>query len=82
MQNQKLLRKALESPQNLRFGEAVKLAQAFGFRLVRINGSHHIFSRTGVPMLVNLQAVKGKAKPYQVKQLLELVETFNIPLRD
>jgi hypothetical protein len=33
MQAAKLIEKALSSPQNIRFGEAVKLAEAFGFRL-------------------------------------------------
>ena len=28
--------------------------------------------------LVNLQEVGGKAKPYQVRQLLDLVETYNL----
>ncbi len=82
MQNQKLLEKALNSPQNLRFAEAIKLAQAFGFQLARIRGSHHIFKRPGVPELLNLQNVGGKAKPYQVQQLLELVESYNLDLRN
>jgi hypothetical protein len=32
--------------------------------------------------LVNLQEVHGKAKPYQVKQLLALAERYNLPLRE
>jgi len=32
--------------------------------------------------LVNLQEVGGKAKPYQVKQLMELVERYNLALRE
>jgi hypothetical protein len=42
MQNQKLLEKALTSPQNLRFAEAIKLAEGFGFKVARVRGSHHI----------------------------------------
>jgi predicted RNA binding protein YcfA (HicA-like mRNA interferase family) len=80
MNSQKLLRKALASPQSLRFAEALKLAEAFGFRLDRINGSHHILKRTGIPELVNLQNVGGMAKPYQVRQLLKLVERHNLSL--
>ena len=30
--------------------------------------------------LVNLQKVGGKAKPYQVRQLLDLVERYNLQL--
>jgi len=77
---QKLLQKALSSPANLRFEEVCALARAFGFHLSRVKGSHHIFAHPNVRELVNLQEVKGKAKPYQVKQLLALVEGYNLSL--
>jgi len=76
----KLLQKALSSPANLRFEEACALARAFGFHLSRVKGSHHIFAHPSVRELVNLQEVRGKAKPYQVKQLLALVEGYNLTL--
>ena len=80
MKPRKLLEKALSSPANLRFTEAVALARAFGFHLSRVRGSHHIFANPRVRELVNLQEVGGKAKPYQVKQLLTLVERYNLSL--
>jgi predicted RNA binding protein YcfA (HicA-like mRNA interferase family) len=76
----KLLQKALSSPANLRFDEACGLARAFGFHLSRVRGSHHIFAHQNVRELVNLQEVRGKAKPYQVRQLLALVERYNLSL--
>jgi len=76
----KLLQKALQSAANLRFDEVCALARAFGFRLSRVSGSHHIFVHSEVRELLNLQEVKGKAKPYQVKQLLSLVERYNLIL--
>ncbi len=82
MQNQKLLEKALNSPQHLRFAEVMKLAQGFGFQLARVRGSHHILKRPGIPELLNFQNVGGKAKPYQVRQLLELVELYDLSLGD
>jgi HicA toxin of bacterial toxin-antitoxin, len=78
----KLLQKALASAGNLRFEEACALARAFGFHLSRVKGSHHIFARENVPELLNFQEVKGKAKPYQVRQLLALVERYNLSLED
>ncbi len=78
MNPRKLLNKALASPANLRFKEACDLARAFGFHLSRIIGSHHIFARQSIPELLNLQNVDGKAKPYQVRQLLSLVERYNL----
>ncbi len=80
MKSNKLLRKALSSPANLRFKEACSLAEAFGFHLSRVSGSHHIFACEGIRELVNLQNVGGKAKPYQVKQLLGVVERYNLTL--
>ncbi len=80
MKPRKLLQKALQSLANLRFEEACALARAFGFHLSRVNGSHHIFAHPAVRELVNLQEVGGKAKPYQVKQLLTLVERYNLSL--
>lgn len=80
MKNRKLLAKALRSSKNLRFGEALALAKAFGFRLSRTKGSHHIFVHPRIRELVNLQEVNGKAKPYQVRQLLEIVERYDLEL--
>jgi len=80
MNPRKLLGKALASPANLRFEQACQLARAFGFRLSRVSGSHHIFVHPNVDELLNLQEVRGKAKPYQVKQLLLLAERYNLPL--
>jgi len=82
MNKQKILRKALTAPNNLRFSEMVNLAEAFGFRLSRTSGSHHIFAHPGVRELVNFQEVRGKAKPYQVGQFLQLVEKYNLKLED
>lgn len=80
MKPSKLLQKALSSPANLRFDEACALARAFGFHLSRVSGSHYIFAHPGARELVNLQEVRGKAKPYQVKQLLSLAERYNLSL--
>ncbi len=41
-------------------------------------GSHHIFDHEDLPEIVNLQNAKGKAKPYQVGQFLELIENYNL----
>ena len=62
----------------MRFTEAVACAEAFGFRLSRIRGSHHIYVHADIPELVNLQNVNGKAKPSQVEQLLRLIERYNL----
>jgi predicted RNA binding protein YcfA (HicA-like mRNA interferase family) len=62
----------------VRFAELQTIAEWFGFRLDRVSGSHHIYVHPRVPELVNIQEVKGKAKPYQVKQLLSTVERYRL----
>jgi predicted RNA binding protein YcfA (HicA-like mRNA interferase family) len=66
----------------VRFADAVRLAEAFGFKPARVSGSHHIFSRSGIPEAVNLQNYHGQAKPYQIRQLLKLVEKYGLKLED
>lgn len=82
MNKRKLLQKALASPANIRFGDMVILVEAFGFRLSRTSGSHHVYVHPAVNELVNLQNVGGQAKPYQVRQFLRLVERYNLTLSD
>ncbi len=60
----------------------IALVEAFGFRLSRVKGSHHIFTHPRVNELVNLQNVRGKAKPYQVRQFLKLVERYDLQMED
>lgn len=72
----------MSGSKNLRFDDMVTLVEAFGFRLARTSSSHHIFEHDDVPELVNLQDRKGMAKPYQVKQFLELVEQYNLKIGD
>lgn len=81
MNPKKLLKRlALGALRNVSFHDMVHLVEGFGFRLIRVNGSHHIFSHPMVPELVNLQEVSGEAKPYQIRQFLRLIERYNITL--
>ncbi len=82
MKPRKLLEKILGGSLNVSFADMRRLVEAFGFRLARVSGSHHIFTRPDVPELVNLQNARGKAKPYQIRQFLKLVEEYNLKLED
>ncbi|MDZ7663767.1 MAG: type II toxin-antitoxin system HicA family toxin [Desulfotignum sp.] len=82
MKSRKLLQKILGGSKNIRFTEMVNLIEGFGFKLSRTDGSHHIFTRPDIPELVNLQDIKGQAKPYQIRQFLKLVEKHNLKLED
>jgi len=78
----KILRKIVAGSKNIRFSDMIRLVEGFGFRLSRTEGSHHIFVHSDIPELVNLQEVKGKAKPYQIRQFLKLVERHCLKLED
>jgi predicted RNA binding protein YcfA (HicA-like mRNA interferase family) len=79
----KLLKRLSEgSLQNVAFSDIIKLVESFGFKLARVSGSHHIFTHPEIPELINLQEVKGHAKPYQIRQFLRLVERYNLKLEE
>jgi predicted RNA binding protein YcfA (HicA-like mRNA interferase family) len=80
MKPAKTLERILAGSRNIRFDDMKALVRAFGFREARVSGSHHIFTHSGIPELVNLQEVGGQAKPYQVRQFLKLVERYNLGL--
>lgn len=82
MNKKKLLKKLLSDSKNIRFEEARKCVESFGFTLDRINGSYHIFIHQDIPDLINLQNVKGKAKPYQINQFLKIIERHDLKLED
>ena len=44
----------------------------------RIKGSHHIFYKENVEEILNLQPRESKAKPYQVKQVRDLILKYRL----
>jgi len=80
MNKRRILQKALAGSRNISFKEIVVLVEAFGFHLSRVNGSHHVFIHPRVQKVVNLQEENGKAKYYQVRQFLQLVQQNHLEL--
>ncbi len=78
----RILQRILDGSKNIRFSDMIHLVEGFGFRLSRAEGSHHIFVHPDIPELVNLQEVKGQAKPYQMRQFLKLVERYSLKLKE
>jgi HicA toxin of bacterial toxin-antitoxin, len=76
---EKLLQKILAaaSDANIQFAALCALLTALGFQ-ERIRGSHHIFTRDGVEEILNLQPRGPKAKPYQVKQVREVIVRYGL----
>jgi hypothetical protein len=43
-----------------------------------MHGDHHIFTRDSIEEIFNLQPKGGKAKPYQVKQVRNLIIKYGL----
>ena len=88
----KLYRNALNSPKNFRFDDLCALAEDVGFKKRRGSGTGHLVFKhpdiKGLEALMDFQEVDGKAKPYQVRQLLKvidehkLMEDAHVPVQD
>jgi len=65
------------SDANISFDAMRQLLRALGFE-ERIRGDHHIFTKDGVEEILNLQSKGGKAKPYQVKQVRNVVLKYKL----
>ena len=84
--NPKLLAKAYRAPQSLTFDEALALAKQLLYEEVGGRGSHKVFRhprgheiRRQFPQPLNLQrSHDGKAKAYQVRQMLKMAEALGI----
>ena len=74
-----ILQKMKQNPKNISFNNLCKVCD-FYFGNARQSGSSHRVYKTpwqGDPR-VNIQNSKGKAKPYQVRQVLQAVERLEV----
>ena len=78
-QRDKLLVKILlgTADANIPFEPLCQLLRNLGFE-ERIRGSHHIFSKTEIEEILNLQPKQGKAKAYQVKQVRDVILKYKL----
>lgn len=81
MNRRRLLQRIQQgSHQNISYSDLVSLIEGLGFHEVRTPGSHHIFKHPSVPDFVNLQAIHGQAKSFQVRQIMHLIRRYNLSL--
>lgn len=75
----KLLQKILSgtSDKNIHFYNLIKVLNSLEFS-ERIKGSHHIFSKPEIEEIINIQPVGTLAKPYQVKQVREIIIKYKL----
>jgi predicted RNA binding protein YcfA (HicA-like mRNA interferase family) len=73
---EKLRKKLLDgkSDKNFEFDELCTVVQHLGFISRARKGGHTVFHKEGISEIVNLQPTRdGKAKPYQVRQIRDIV---------
>jgi len=62
---------------NIGFADLCHLLLRFGFDM-RTEGSHHVFRKVGVEEKINLQREGNKAKPYQVRQVRNVILKYGL----
>lgn len=62
---------------NIRFSDLQKLLDSLGF-MCRIKGDHFIYYKNGVDEIINIQPDGNKAKPYQVKQVRNIILKYRM----
>lgn len=70
-----------KSDKNLAFNDLCYVLEHAGFQFRCGKGSHRIYHKEGVVEIVNVQPRNGKAKPYQVKQVRELLLRYKIDIQ-
>ena len=80
---EKLLQQARNSPNNTRFRDLCKLAELAGFIKIRQRGSHIWFYHPDISDSydcgITLQEGRdGKAKPFELRQLLGRIENYDL----
>ncbi len=65
------------SDANISFDGLRSLLKYLGFE-ERIRSSHHIFTKDGIEEILNLQPKGAKAKPYQVKQIRNIILKYKL----
>lgn len=65
------------SDRNIDFADMLRLLERLGFA-ERIKGDHHIFTKSGIAEIVNLQPTGKQAKPYQVRQVRDILVKYGL----
>lgn len=66
-----------KSDAEIAFADLCNLLERLGFA-VRIRGSHHMYRKEGIKEKINLQKEGGKAKPYQVRQVRDIILKYKL----
>jgi len=78
-QKDKLLYKVLcgTADTSISFSDLCRLLKYLDFE-ERVRGDHHIFTREGIAEILNLQPKGAQARPYQVRQVRNLILRYRL----
>lgn len=62
---------------SISFSDLQKVLTLLGFT-VRIKGDHFIYTKDGIEEIINIQPAGNKAKPYQVKQVRNIILKYKL----
>jgi len=72
----KLLQLVFNVTAAIRFEDACKIAEMIGFSRKSGQGSHVVYGKEDEMTLLNFQNRNGMIKPYQVRQLRDMVKKY------
>jgi len=78
-QHEKLMARILSgtSDKNIMFADLQKVLERLEFTC-RIKGDHFIYTKDSIEEIINIQPIKDKAKPYQVKQVRNIIVKYKM----
>lgn len=79
---EKLLQSIMSGVQdrNIKFADLQKILDIIGFQC-RVKGDHFIYWKEGVDEIINIQPDGNKAKPYQVKQIRNIILKYQMEVK-
>ena len=78
-QHEKILLRIMSgtNDSNILFSDLHGVLERLGFDS-RVKGDHFIFTKDGIEEIINLQPKGDKAKPYQVKQVRNIILKYHL----
>ena len=78
-QQEKLMLAILSGTQdkNISFSDLQSVLKRLGFQC-RIKGGHFIYTMDGIEEIINIQPIGKMAKPYQIKQIRQIIQEHQL----
>lgn len=70
--------KIKNNQKNVKFDELVSFLEWLRFDSKQKGTSHRTFKKPNIEELINIQEKKNEVKPYQIKQVVKIVEKYGL----